>query len=159
MNIKLVLSIISLDLLLVGAAGFALLSPPVTIPSPRAISEVSVQDIPARKGLLLAPLPVDEVRTQALFGNLRRQPKQEPEAALAPPVTPELPPQLVGILFSEPERIALLRSRESVIRAHEGTEVDGWSVIEVGMRSIVIKRGDKRHVIPLDSRTSAAATP
>lgn len=133
--------------------------------SPGAESAANVRPSPAsltlglgketsRSGNPLWAIPLSSLtatRERPLFSVSRRPPVVAPppapppkEEAAAPP-PPEQPPlTLIGTIVSHGASLAMLQgSGDAVLRVHLGQENDGWRVRGIGLRSIVVEKGDR----------------
>jgi general secretion pathway protein N len=124
----------------------------------------------SRAGNPLWRIPLNALsatRDRPLFSSSRRPPvgaapiaapppKQE---ALAPP-PPERPLlTLIGTIVSRETSVAMLQgsNAEAVSRLHLGQENDGWRVRGIGLRSIVVEKGEQSVELNLPRPDSAPA--
>ncbi|HME84033.1 MAG TPA: hypothetical protein VKG91_05645 [Roseiarcus sp.] len=78
------------------------------------------------------------------------QPAQVP--APAPPAPPERPAlKLIGTILSPATSVALLRdpATQAVTRVRVGEATSGWRVKTVGLRSVVVEKGDQSAILGL----------
>lgn len=135
-------------------------SPARVTPGPNATS---------RGGNPLWTIPLTALsatRDRPLFSASRRPPVVAPQAApppkreaLAPP-PPERPLlTLIGTIVSREASLAMLQgsSGEAISRLRLGQEDDGWRVRGIGLRSIVVEKGEQSVELALPRPNGAPA--
>jgi hypothetical protein len=94
-----------------------------------------------------------EFVARPLFTPTRRPPptKTEPNIATTAPKPENL--QLIGVIISEGERMALLQTLATgdVTRAVEGQSVGGWEVHAINPTQVVLKRGNASEVVMINA--------
>jgi general secretion pathway protein N len=137
---------------------------------------------PARLANPLAAQPLDGLsatRERPLFSPTRRPPPPPPPPVVRAPEPPPPPPPpnvtLVGILMDGEEARALVRTPSTIMHARIGDEIEGWKVVQIEGRKLVLSRDDRlaevwmftgdrskdtaKSARPADAKGSAAAPP
>lgn len=144
-------------------AGIELAAGPFFVPRPPRVSPTlddlkNVQPIsPAEKPDISV---FSEITERPLFSRSRRPPSPSEEPAADKPSPKAENYDLVGVLVSPDERVALLRRHNSqeIIRAVEGQQVGGWEVQAIKPTEVVLRRGDFSEPLKInDTRRKTAA--
>jgi type II secretory pathway component PulC len=102
-----------------------------------------------------------EFVARPLFTPTRRPPptKTEPNIATTAPKPENL--QLIGVIISEDERMALLQTPATgdVTRAVEGQTVGGWEVHAIKPAQVVLKRGNASEVVIINDAAPSSVKP
>jgi type II secretory pathway component PulC len=102
-----------------------------------------------------------EFVSRPLFTPTRRPPptKTEPNIARTAPKPENL--QLIGVIISEDERMALLQTLTTgdVTRAVEGQTVGGWEVHAIKPAQVVLKRGNASEVVMINDAAPSSVKP
>ena len=113
----------------------------------------------SRSGALTA-LPEAEEDGPAAFAAISERPlftpdRRPPEAADAPVAEPEAtpPPAFVlrGVVHSGKVRRALLETAENapLLRLREGETLDGWEIVTILPRKMVMRQGEQSLEVPI----------
>ncbi len=104
-----------------------------------------------------------DIVVRPLFNETRRPPAPVVKEAPAPAPKQQTPItfEITGILISPTERIAIVRdNRASVVRAHEGQEINGWIVEAIKVDRVVFRQGDRQEELKLrDKNQKPGKTP
>jgi type II secretory pathway component PulC len=102
-----------------------------------------------------------EFVSRPLFTPTRRPPptRTEPNIARTAPKPENL--QLIGVIISEDERMALLQTLTTgdVTRAVEGQTVGGWEVHAIKPAQVVLKRGNASEVVMINDAAPSSVKP
>jgi type II secretory pathway component PulC len=102
-----------------------------------------------------------EFVSRPLFTPTRRPPptRTEPNIAKTAPKPENL--QLIGVIISEDERMALLQTLTTgdVTRAVEGQTVGGWEVHAIKPAQVVLKRGNASEVVMINDAAPSSVKP
>ncbi len=129
----------------------------ITVATPSSSAEITP---PAPAAFSLPPLAAYSVIVERpLFSTQRRPPAEEVEAPKTAKPTPPSRFILTGVLISADERLVLLRrvGSETIIRASEGDEIEGWRIEVIAANSVVLRQGDVVEEIALDDAAPSAA--
>lgn len=125
----------------VGAHAFQLAAaPPGAAPAAPAIAQVERVEAHFALG---APRDFRAIAERPLFSESRRPPARRPETAAPRPPPPAL--TLAGVLATETGKVALLSDASgAMLRLRLEQEFEGWRVLELSNRRIVLAQGDRR---------------
>jgi hypothetical protein len=105
---------------------------------------------PARLVNPLAAQPLDGLaatRERPLFSPTRRPPPPPPPPVVRAPEPPPPPPPpnitLVGIVMDGEEARALVRTPSTIMHARIGDDIEGWKVVQIEGRKLVLSLGDR----------------
>ncbi|PWE18724.1 hypothetical protein DDZ18_03790 [Marinicauda salina] len=106
---------------------------------------------PQRPALEAGPVP-DGAALQAVAARLRRpEPASAPEPAASPRPTPAVEVRLIGLVESDTGWVALISHAGETTTVRPGGSVGGYSLTEVGARSVVLEREGERLRLELES--------
>jgi len=98
----------------------------------------------------LAAQPLDGLaatRERPLFSPTRRPPPPPPPPVVRAPEPPPPPPPpnitLVGIVMDGEEARALVRTPSTIMHARIGDDIEGWKVVQIEGRKLVLSLGDR----------------
>lgn len=107
---------------------------------------------------------LDEIVERPLFSPDRRAPAEEPPAVVefTPPAEEQFSPDdftLLGVVDAGADKTALVRSNRTneVLRLRPGQDFDGWTLQEVGDKSVIIAREGQDYPLKLFGTKPPAA--
>jgi hypothetical protein len=89
-------------------------------------------------------------------------PSRSPAVEGAAPAAPPVPPPLVtGIVLGGGRAVALVKSASGgdTQMLHAGETIDGWTIVGIASRQIVVSRAGAQQTIALEFGTPSARTP
>jgi hypothetical protein len=98
----------------------------------------------------------DEIVQRPLFAQTRRPPAPKAEVKIAEDKPEPEAFDLVGVVISPNQRMALLRTATNeVLRAGEGQTLGGWEVHDIKPTQVVLQRGDESQVLKISKAADA----
>jgi type II secretory pathway component PulC len=146
--------------MLAGILAWEIVTGPIFMPE-AALKSGEVQSsvmIPADTRLEKPAISTfSEFVARPLFTPTRRPPPTKTEPNITTSASKPENLQLIGVIISEHERLALLQTLATgdVTRAMEGQTVGGWEVQAIKPTQVVLKRGNANEVVMIND----AATP
>jgi hypothetical protein len=135
------------------AAGISLcllLPPPVAVWPEAAAARTERLSVPS------IPQVAIPVLSRSLFSHDEAEAAQ-PETIAVEPIARQPEIRLVGVIWGEDVRMALVASKDGPTRrVNEGDDIDGWLVASIEQRSITLSAGEETAFYPLDPPLSAA---
>jgi type II secretory pathway component PulC len=157
-------ALLRVSAMLAGILAWEITTDPIFIPEPALESgEVKSSVMIPNDTRLEKPAisTFSEFVSRPLFTPTRRPPptKTEPNIARTAPKPENL--QLIGVIISEDERMALLQTLTTgdVTRAVEGQTVGGWEVHAIKPAQVVLKRGNASEVVMINDAAPSSVKP
>lgn len=144
--------LLTLNLALAAGIGLCLVLPPPSI----ALPETGTTTL---ERLSMPPMPqvTIPVLTRPLFSHEETE-VVEAETPATEPVAGQPNIRLVGVIWGEDVRMALVAAQDAPARrVSEGDDIDGWIVSAIEPRAITLSAGDEQAIYPLDSPSSTTA--
>lgn len=158
---------IALCILFTAALAASRLAPIAQHDAPPAAQAAPAPAMPLMTPAAIMPVSVAALATRPLFSATRR-PTATPVAvpvhpspviAIAPPRPPT--PQLLGVIFSQSGRMAILRDPQAGHPSHLGEHdhLGAWKVIEITPTSVRLSAGGTETTLVLGTPTTTDARP